>query len=394
MAVPPTVRSGSRAAGRVGRAAVASVAHGRHRVVAGGLISGVVVSLAVSALTTTKAASAPYLPPGQIVVVPSPARTGQQRGLDLTIRSSSQVPAAAQLTLYVPAGYRLRSPRHTGAVIGGAGALFLRGAKTSALHYVRGLIRQGNPAKLSRSATAQACAPGRHEAVWTVTFDIGNRKVVERLFVDPTAGDETARGAYRIVACLASPYVPADQGGAPAGVRFVGLSLGFEGRLPVFISPEAAGAYVWRMLVMPYRAGSGDKDTAGTFEARARVEQPHTLTVRAAYVKRSSVLVLTGRLLALGSPRAGVRIRFYAGRPGRPLFHFGKTTTHADGRYLLRRRISPRRYERMLNVGAAINEVKAPCDSPPAAPGGCVDENLSPPPFVARKVRIPAVEGR
>ena len=39
-------------------------------------------------------------------------------------------------------------------------------------------------------------------------------------YVDPTTGGETSLGAFKLVSCLASPYVPVGQGGAPGGLQY------------------------------------------------------------------------------------------------------------------------------------------------------------------------------
>jgi hypothetical protein len=351
------------------------------------LVIGCVSALGLALAGAAPSASKP--PPGQLVVIPSSARPGKQAGLELTLRSSTDAPAPARVTIYVPAGYGLTSSRTPGTVIGGVGALFVRTARPSVVHYVTGHIRQGNPARLALDRAAQACAPGSHEGVWIVTFKINKRPVTIRFYVDATAGAEASLGAFKLSACFASPYVPTGPN-APGGVRYVSLSLSLsQAKGSVFTNPAADGTYTWRMLVTPYLAGSGTPNPGARFEARARVQQPHTLTLRVRYLRKTSTLLITGRLLALGRARPGIRVRFYAGRPTGDLFHFGKVRTRADGRYSLLRLVSRRRLARVLYVGASINETRAPCDSPPAAVAGCVDENLSPPPFVAVAVRIP-----
>lgn len=329
-------------------------------------------------------------PPGQLVVVPFSATPPRHSGIELVIRSSSEAIAPARVVTYVPAGYSLRVSGRPRRVIGDAGAVFLRKARPRVL-YRPGRIRQGDPARLAASPRAQACAPGSHEAVWVASFKVKKRTVAIRFYVDRTEGAETSLGTYRLVACLASPYVPAAQGGALGGYGFLELNLSlFQGRRFVFTGPAAAGTYTWRLLVTPFVAGTARPNPAATFEARTRVQVPHTLSLRARYLRRTKTVLLTGRLRVLGTPRARVRVRFYAVGPGGPS-HFGWTRTRANGRYTLRKRVPPHRRSRVLYLGAIVDEARGPCGAPPVAVGGCVDENLSPPQIATGAVTIPAL---
>jgi hypothetical protein len=211
-----------------------------------------------------------------------------------------------------------------------------------------------------------------------------------RLYVQRTLGAERALGAFKLTACLPSPYATSTAAAGLPKIRFVQLALSFRSRRPLFTPPAGGETYVWRMFVTPYGIDSGAPNEAGTFEARARVEQPHVITIHAAYHRKGEAVLMTGRLLALGKPRAGVRVRFYAARPTGQTLHFGKTRTRTDGRFLLRRRVWLRREPRILYLGAGVDEVKAPCSTPSVAPAGCVDENLSPPAFAALSIKLPS----
>ena len=345
-------------------------------------------ALAGSAPTArSRSSAAPGLLPGALVVIPASARPGKSAGLDLTIRSSPDASAPARVVVYAPAGYRLRTSGRPGTLVGDAGAVFLKKARSSALAYVPGRIQWGDPAKLSSDSRARACAPGRHQAVWIVTFKIKQRTVAIRFYVDRTRRAETSLGAFRLIACLASPYVHA----RPGAVHFLELHLELvQGRRSVFTNPVTAGAYTWRMLVTPYYKGRGTANPAATFEARTRVQQPHTLTLHARYLRKTRTLLLSGRLLALGQPRPGIVVKLYGGvRTG--IFNYGHVTTSADGGYSLRKRVPMRRRSRVLDVGVSVDEVRGPCVAPSVAVAGCVDENLSPPPFVAVAVKIPSL---
>ena len=133
-----------------------------------------------------------------------------------------------------------------------------------------------------------------------------------RFYVQRTLPAERALGAFKLTACPPSPFGTAATAGPR--IRLVHIALSFRSRRPVFTRPTAGGTYVWRLFVTPYSADGGAPNEAGTFEARARVEQPHVFNFHVAYVRRGTALLMTGRLIARGKPRAGVRIRFYAAR--------------------------------------------------------------------------------
>jgi hypothetical protein len=326
--------------------------------------------------------------PGQLVVAPS-AKGGKGAGIDLTIRSSTLVPAPARLVIYVPDGYRVRTSLAAGAVIGGAGVVYVRAARPSAVRYVTGRVKQGNRGRLSQSPSAQACAPGAHLAVWVVNLKTQPVASVLRIYVQRTLPAERALGAFKLTACPPSPYGTTARAGVRPRIRLVQIALSFRSRRPVFTRPVAAGTYMWRLLVTPYSVDGSAPNETGTFEARARVEQPHVLNLHVVYLRKARALLMSGRLLARGKPRPGVRIRFYAAH-STGTTRFGNTRTRADGRYSLRRRLWLRRDPRVLYFGAGADAVKAPCSAPSVAPAGCVDENLSPPAFAAVTVRLPS----
>ena len=349
-----------------------------------GCASACAFALAGSAPTATRP------PAGQIVVVPFAARPGRHAGVELVIRSYSQAVAPARVVTYVPYGYSLRLSGTPGRVIGEAGAVFLRKARPRVL-YVPGGFRQGDRTKLASDPRAQACAPGPHEAVWIASFKVKKRTIAIRFYVDHTRGAEASLGAYRLVACLASPYVPPSEGGAYGGLHPLELNLSlFQGQRFVLTKPAAAGTYTWRVFVTPFVPDTATPNTPATFEARTRVQQPHRLSLRATYLRRKRTLLLTGRLLVLGKARPGVRVRFYGVGPRGPI-HFGKTRTRGDGRYSLLRLVSLQRKHRVLDLGATVDEARGPCTSPSTAAGACVDENLSPPQIATAHVRIPGL---
>jgi len=257
--------------------------------------------------------------------------------------------------------------------------------KTVPFDFAEVTLRTGDPATLPGDPAAQACAAGPHAAFWTATFKVGKSPVTIRFYVDPTTGAETSLGAFKLVSCLASPYILVAQGGAPGGLQYDIFAVGLSSSV---VSGPASGNLLWRSFVTPYNAGTGTSNLTGTFESRTHVLIPHVLTAHARYFPKTKTVVVTGKLTALGQPRAGIRVGVLAGKvlPS----DWGKVRTHADGSYSLRRRVRPGPSARTLLIDVFFaGSIQGPCGDPSVAPAGCVDENTSPPLDATAKVRIP-----
>ncbi len=339
---------------------------------------------AVVALTLAGAGPGASGPPAaQLVVVPFPASIGGGAGLE--VLPSEKAPAPARLVVYVPAGFGVDTSVAPGTPVGALFALYY--TKSIPFDFASVTVKAGDPATLPGDPAAQACAAGMHAAFWTATFKVLKRSVTIRFYVDPTTGGETALGAFKLVSCLASPYVPFNQGGAPDGLRYDALGIDVSRKGGSIIANPGSGTFLWRMLVTPYTVGTATPNDAGAFEARARVLIPHVLTVHAHYLRKTKTVLVTGKLSALGQPRAGVPVFFFGGPGG--VVYWGKVRTHAGGTYSLRKRVRPGKRAQTNEVDASVDATRGPCVEPPAAPAGCVDENLSPPISASVKVRIP-----
>jgi hypothetical protein len=143
------------------------------------------------------------------------------------------------------------------------------------------------------------------------------------------------------------------------------------------------------VLVTPYVVGTATLNAGATFEARSRALVPHVLTVKARFRPKAKTVLVTGRLSALGKPRTGVKVSIIGGSPKGATFWEGSARTRSDGSYSLRKRVRLQLRARKLVVFAYINLGHAPCVDPTAAPGGCVDENISPPASRTVYLRIP-----
>jgi hypothetical protein len=335
------------------------------------------VSAAAALALTGAAPSASPSPAAQLIAGTVPAKTGG--GVVLDVLPSEDAPAPAQLVYYVPAGFVVNTSVAPGTAVGELIAFYY--TKSIPFDFADVTVKAGDPATLPGDPAAQACAPGPHAAFWTATFKVSKNAVTIRFYVDPTTGAETSLGAFKLVSCLASPYILPAQGGAPGGLQYDLIAFHFS---HLIVTDPTSGSFLWRMLVTPYNAGTGTMNTAGAFEARTHVDIPHVLTAHARYLPKTKTVLVTGKLTALGQPRAGVRVWIASG-----LNDWGKVRTKADGSYSFRHRVLPGKRARTLGVDAYLIIARGACTDPPVAPAGCVDENLSPPNDGITKVRIP-----
>jgi hypothetical protein len=290
---------------------------------------------------------------------------------------SPRIAAPARLTFYVPQGYGLSLSGSQGSSVGDVVARAVTDSIDPIGEFASGGLSVGDPT-LGTDAIAQACSPGGHAAVWIGSLEFENKSIPAvpiRVYVDATSGSESALGAFRLVTCLPSPYVPAVQGGTPLA-QLIAFDLDFSvsGR-------PAAGTYSWRLLTTPYQYGTAAADESSTFEARARVLEPYALTLKARYQPRTSTLTVSGMLRGGGRPRAGVEVDLFVDKsdPSWDVFNIWSVKTRADGSYSLRKRIPATSRPQPLEIDASVFSVSAPCGQPSVVTGGCVNDTLSPP---------------
>ena len=137
--------------------------------------------------------------------------------LVLLLPIASDTLAATSVSIYVPAGYAIDLTLARGTKIGTViGVPSFEGVD----------LTVADPAAF----TADPCSPGAHAAVWTAVLTIGGTPKTVPVFVDPTTGDESAWGAYRITFCQTA------------------IAL-FE--LDALTAPVIPGLFTWRAFVSP-----------------------------------------------------------------------------------------------------------------------------------------------
>jgi hypothetical protein len=286
---------------------------------------------------------------------------------------SSEDPIA-RLELFVPAGYALDLGKPAGTQIGFVSTLLLDAAQSSAPAFADGTIVVDDPARHASDPRSQACAPGRHAAVWRTELTVLGQTFELPIFVDPAPAGSTGV-AFVLRAC------PGWSSAAGSGVVTGSLSLYLE---QVLTPPTEPGRYTWSAFATPTLLASITPDQAHTFELRAIVVQPYTLTLRASHDPKKKTVLLTGRVTAVGEPEAGAQISFVAfTNSSSDGGSFGPVTTNAAGEFSVRRRV-----DRSTEFLAFVDPPVRPCTAPSSAPGGCPAESVSAPPSASAVVRV------
>jgi hypothetical protein len=241
--------------------------------------------------------------------------------------------ATGVITLYSPRGYGVNLRQAPGTRLGWA----------SALIYVPSL---GNHQSVSGSVTTEdpakhltdACAPGRHEAVWLLAFTTGGLRFRLPVYVDRvTSGPEAAHASARMLVCLASPYVPPPQG-AEAGMTLIAAEFLVS---RVFTNPRHPGKFAWNGLFTPYKPGTGELNPALTTQSTAYMRLPvvFTLTGKRQRLGKRTFAIITACVREAGRALQGIRVEILVRRPYFGFVRVASRRTNARGCATLRIRV-------------------------------------------------------
>jgi hypothetical protein len=258
---------------------------------------------------------------------------------------------AAKVTLLVPGGYGMRIDQPPGTDVG------LAGGRDGGSVIGPSSITTKNPDQYLTDAGAQACAPGRHAAVWSFELrPLGTATYKIPILIDPQDS------GYELQLCLPQPKAQT--------FGLEGLELDFES---VFTNPTTNGAYDWRAIVAPATA-SGEPDAAGAYEVRSLIGIPSAVTLSGRYDKRTKQAVLTGRFVAPGIDVGATPVSLYEFDPDEHLSPWSFVRWHrtsADGSFTFRRRIA-----RSTKFGVRVESI-GDCSSTPPAQLPCENETLA-----------------
>ena len=235
-----------------------------------------------------------------------------QAGNSLTVRVSKTDadPQPAKITIYIPAGYTLNTSQPVGTTIGKTEGEVTANALGGIPVPLSGNVVVDDPAK----HVTDACAPGTHQAVWDLQLSVVGQTTHVPVYIDPTAGSETALGVAKGQLCL-SP------GDSPTGTPLHFATFTVEN---VF-TPSTASAR-WISFWTPYAAG-GVVNAAGTIEARS-VVGPGSITLRARVTSKKRKQVTVSGSVSQSGLGVGGTVRILVNGKAR-----ASATASAGGRY-------------------------------------------------------------
>lgn len=305
---------------------------------------------------------------------------GKLAETEITVAVPTSVAATAKVTVYAPVGYTADLSAPAGTDLGLAYSAFSEAGTQKDLN---GHVVADDPAKYASDVNAQACAPGTHAAVWTLTLGTSADAQVVHVFVDPAAGTDTSFASYVMQVCLASPDVPVAQGGANASAQLVFFDLDL---LKTFTNPASTGTFTWRALVTPFVAGTSTESPGGTVEVHSIVALPQVVTLKAKYDPKRHRVTLTGRLTGGGAARPGIRIHLGASITAKGRFaEVGVAVTNKKGAFAIAGTITQTVY-----FAAFVAFYAGDCAADSVGSASCVLETVAPPPPSAIvKVAVP-----
>jgi hypothetical protein len=296
-----------------------------------------VAAAAALALAFAGSALAAYTP--HLAITHTPLTLAGGGSTDLTVSFDQADDATAKVTIYVPQGYTGTLGVSPGTQLGTIDASIIASAisPTQPLP-LKGVIQADDPAKY----VTNPCSPGTHEAVWLLRLQAAGTELAVPGYVDTvTAPTEAPLGKFKLQFCLPSPYIPISAGGATLGAKLVSATLHLSN---VFALPSQNGSYGWTAVTTPYAVGTGTPNAAGTVQARAFVQLPAQLSLKAKVKKKTATLsgALQLNLAGLG----GVKVSLLSGSSRAKLKAAGSATTRAGGAFSFRKTVRKTTYFR------------------------------------------------
>jgi hypothetical protein len=311
---------------------------------------------------------------GTLAVWHTPMTLGGSSSTTIHVSLPKTSDPVVRLAIYAPDGYGTTLNQPAGAKIGTVSATAYS-HDTQLTLPLDGTVNTDDPAKY----TANACSPGTHAAVWLLNLSALGQTLQVPLYVDATTGSETLLGAYRLIICLPPPDVPQGTAGRSAfGAQLLDAQFTVNG---VFKTPSTGGALRWESLFTPYNPGQGTPNLAGTFEARALVSLPVSLTLAATSTKKNGAYGLKGKLSEGGIPAAGFAVSILRGTSPTKLAKAGAATTKSDGSWSSTGRLQSKKTTYVkATAGTKERDFAQGCQNPlPAtlAPAGCASATLA-----------------
>jgi hypothetical protein len=325
---------------------------------------------AVAALAWSSSALAAYTP--QFIVNHNPHRVASG-ATTIVVNVAREDDATAVLRFYAPLGYQGVLGQAAGTQVGtvAASVQALRISPDAVLP-LTGTIVTADPARY----VANPCAPGTHRGVWLLRLEAAGRTLEVPVYIDVPTGVEASFASFRFQACLPSPYIPEEAGGAAFGAKLLNATLTLQSGL--LTTPATSGRYVWPAFFTPYPNAPAPPNVAGTVQSRAVVQIPGQVSLRVSYNRARNTWRLTGSVTEGGTGVGGATVQIFRGtranRLGRILSvrSGGNGTFSASGRlrprvrtFFRARAVAPNRVNSTVGCSIAVANL-------PAVPGGCV----------------------
>jgi len=191
------------------------------------------------------------------------AQTASPNAVTIKLSQTATDPQPAKIQVYVPSGYALNATQSAGTTIGRTTGNVIARDLGGIPVPLEGDVVTDNPA----NHVTDFCAPGTHAAVWILRLSVLGQTIALPVYVDPTAGAETALGAAKLQVCLGPSDVPmGSPGRSPNGAQLLDATFTVNGVLT-----PPTGTARWVAFTTPYATGTGQPNPAATVETRAFV---------------------------------------------------------------------------------------------------------------------------
>ena len=229
--------------------------------------------------------------------------------------------ATAKLVLFAPEVASIRLDQAPGTLVGTPGVRIDVARTTLAFEPTAGSIVATDPATYATDPLAQACAPGRHAAVWllrakaTKNYARGptpKLTITLPIYIDRITPSQTNMfSAYEFQICFGSPDEKQVTPGWPVGAIIRRLTLNLSPDV-ITEQPASPGTYVWRGVFTPYTA-SGQPSPPGAVESRALLLLPVEFALNGSYDRGRHAIDVSGTLTEGGVPVVGDNLVIWHG---------------------------------------------------------------------------------
>jgi len=293
------------------------------------------------------------------------------------VKRANEDAASAQISIYIPNGYKANLGQSPGTQIGTVAARAqLLEINADTILDLTGTILVADQNDQALQAGAAQCTGSRtHAAIWLLRLLVAGQTVNVPVYVDQSSGSEATFSSAKLVLCLPQPYAKALPNYSPFGTKIVEAKTTLSAG--VLTNATSAGAYVWRTVLTPWAANGAAPNLAGTTEAQAIASIPASLslkakvkTVRHKRHGRTTVtnsVLLSGKLLENLRGVSGAKVAFLANGKSA-----GSTKTKTGGAFS---KVGGLRTRTTFSVKTQVPARDTSCASPlPVAlvPGGCV----------------------